>query len=406
MNLKAIITAVALTLPCGTALSQGEAQSSVEQKRSLRLSGYIQTQAQWGEALASLHVGAPNTTTKSHNRIGIRRGHVKLTFEQGATKAVVQLDATERKLSLKDAYLQLTKRWTWLERSALTLGVFDRPFGYEISYSSAKRESPERARIFPILFPNERDLGAMLTLQSKPYAWLHTLKLEAGLFAGNGINPEMDSRLDFIGRLSASSNPRAPIHLGVGLSYYRGSVLQATPHVFSMKSSGFELTQTTEAGAYALREYLGIDAQCVLRSPIGTTHLRGEYLLGQQPGEQANHKSPTTKPNTGDTYLRNFSGGYAILVHHLPKLPVGLVVKYDWFDPNTQVASDKLGLWGTTAADVAYQTLGFGVLYDATPSARLQLYYDRNLNETGYYLKGYERDRADDALTLRLQYSF
>lgn len=413
MNLNTIITSIAIASPCVAAVSQNTSTAQavhssrvVGQKNSLRISGYIQTQAQWGDSLASLNVGTPNIADASFSRIGIRRGHVKLTFEQGGAKAVVQIDATERKLSLKDAYLQLTKRWLMLESSSITMGLFNRPFGYEVGYSSAKRESPERARIYPILLPNERDLGAMITLQSKPYGSLHKLKLEVGLFAGNGINPEMDNRLDFIGRLSASNSPKARIRWGAGFSYYRGALLQPTPYAYSIQQSAFERIPPSKTGGYALREYLGIDAQCVLRSPLGITHVRGEFLMGQQPGEQANHKSPTTRSNTGDTYLRHFSGGYAMLVHYLPKLPVGLVMKYDWFDPNVDIATDKIGLYGTTAADIAYQGIGLGVLYDVNLAARLHLYYDRNINETSPYLKGYEYDRADDVLTLRLQYSF
>ena len=46
-------------------------------------------------------------------------------------------------------------------------GVFNRPFGHEIGYSTSGLESPERATIIQYFFPDERDLGAMLTLRTK-----------------------------------------------------------------------------------------------------------------------------------------------------------------------------------------------------------------------------------------------
>ena len=49
-------------------------------------------------------------------------------------------------------------------------GVFNRPFGHEIGYSTSGLESPERATIIQYFFPDERDLGAMLTLRLKRQA--------------------------------------------------------------------------------------------------------------------------------------------------------------------------------------------------------------------------------------------
>ena len=43
----------------------------------------------------------------------------------------------------------------------------------------------------------------MLTLRAKETSPIGFLRLDAGLFAGNSINRETDSRKDFIGRLGA-----------------------------------------------------------------------------------------------------------------------------------------------------------------------------------------------------------
>ena len=92
-------------------------------------------------------------------------------------------------MSFKDVYMQIKDpKFT---ASSIKVGVFDRPFGYEITYSSSRRESPERSTVFTTLFPNERDLGIMLTLQAKKGSAWNILKLDAGLFAGNGIKADI-----------------------------------------------------------------------------------------------------------------------------------------------------------------------------------------------------------------------
>ena len=156
--------------------------------QSVKFSGYIQSQYQYGEKDAALKVGTSNENPEeSFNRIGIRRGRFKLTATDGKlASGVFQVDVTEKGVGFKDAYLNLKD--PWFNTIQLRAGIFDRPFGNEISYSSSRRESPERSTLFQTLFPEERDLGAMLILQPAKTSVWNILKLEAGLFAGNGIN--------------------------------------------------------------------------------------------------------------------------------------------------------------------------------------------------------------------------
>lgn len=369
----------------------------------LRVSGYVQMQAQHGQGDASLRVGTGNPDkTQSFSRIGLRRSRIKAVYTEGLFSGTLQLDVTERGVSLKDAFVQLRTPWT--QAVSLQLGVFDRPFGHEIRYSSARRESPERSQVFRTLFPDERDLGAMVSLQAPQSSPWHFLRLDAGLFAGNGIKQETDSRRDFIGHLAI--RPRLPkqLQLSGGVSYYLGSVYQGTNGVYRMSQGQFAEERSADLlGRYARREYFGIDLQASLSSPIGKTQLMGEWLTGTQPGGRTGSTSPnaSTLPST-DTYIRPFSGGYAMLTQSLGRLPLTAVVKYDWYDPNTEATAQTL----TTQGDVAYGTLGLGLLWDATSALRLQLYYDHVTNERAVLLSRYAEDLADDLLTLRLQYRF
>lgn len=380
---------------------------TLKKLQKLKISGYLQADYQYGERDAIMSIGAPNENPEqSFNRIGIRRGRIKFLFEEGITSGVFQLDITEKGIRFKDAYLNIKDPWKG--GNALRAGIFDRPFGYEISYSSRHRESPERSRVFQTLFPNERDLGGMIILQaSKNSAW-NFLKLQGGLFAGNGIALETDNKRDFIGHLSLNKRFSPTISLGGGVSHYNGKVYQGTENVFTMSKGGFvKNSDPANQGKFAHRIYYGVDGQIEITSILGSTKLNAEYLFGTQPGGKTSTGSPnaSTLPTT-DTYIRDFKGGYAMLVQDLGKLPFSVVLKYDFYNPNTDISSHEIGLNDTGKGDVTYTTYGAGLIWKVRTSIRIQTYYEMIHNEISQNLKGFETDRPDNLLTVRVQCTF
>ncbi|MDR1371852.1 MAG: hypothetical protein LBJ17_01815 [Dysgonamonadaceae bacterium] len=379
---------------------------TVTAQPTVKFSGYLQSQYQYGEEDAGLKVGTANESAdESFSRIGIRRGRIKTTAEQGLASAVFQIDLTEKGVGLKDAYLNAKD--PWFNTLQVRSGVFDRPFGNEISYSSSRRESPERSTIFQTLFPEERDLGAMLILQpAKSSAW-NCVKLEAGLFAGNGIKQETDSKRDFIGHLSFAKT-FGDISIGAGASTYIGGVYQGSENVYTMENGAFALnSDAANKGKFAGREYFGFDVQVALISQFGVTNLRSEYLFGQQPGTATSSKSPNAAVlPTGDTYIRDFSGFYAILVQDIGELPFSAVLKYDLYDPNTKVSGKETGINGTSKTDLSVNTFGFGALWKISTAMRLQAFYEINSNETSDNVAAMTEDLKDNIFTLRLQYKF
>ncbi|MDR0612094.1 MAG: hypothetical protein LBG45_01150 [Dysgonamonadaceae bacterium] len=376
--------------------------------QSVKFSGYIQSQYQYGEKDAALKVGTSNENPEeSFNRLGIRRGRFKLTATDGKlASGVFQVDVTEKGVGFKDAYLNLKD--PWFNTIQLRAGIFDRPFGNEISYSSSRRESPERSTLFQTLFPEERDLGAMLVLQPAKTSVWNILKLEAGLFAGNGIKQETDSRKDFIGHLSLAKTVGNAFSYGLGASYYNGGVYQGSEKVYTLNDKKFVLDENeTNKGGFAKREYVGFDFQVAIASSLGITQLRAEYLFGQQPGLSGSSKSPNAAAlPAADTYIRNFSGAYAVFVQDLGALPLSAVVKYDFYDPNSEVSGDEIGKEGTSKTDLSFNTLGLGVLWKISNAFRLQAFYEINKNETSAHVAGRNEDLKDNVFTLRLQYKF
>ena len=383
------------------------AQNEIIKKlQNLKISGYVQAQYQRGEEDASLMVGTPNEKPgDSFSRIGIRRGFIRIAYEEGIASGVFQFDITEKGFAVKDVYFNIKD--PWINTIAFRAGLFIRPFGNEVSYSSNMLESSERSTIIRTLLPEERDLGAAFTLQPSESSLLHFLKLEAGLFAGNGVKQETDSRKDFIGHLSANKKWKS-IELSGGISYYNGSVYQGSENVYSMIDGKFILDKSTNnKGKFASRKYVGFDGQLNMKTGIGTTQLRAEYLFGEQPGAAENSRSPNESSlPVHDTYLRNFSGGYVILVQGLGNLPLCAVLKYDWYDPNTKVSGNNIGLYNTAKGDITINTFGFGMLWNINTSLRLQACYDINNNEKSENLAGYKEDIKDNVFTLRMQYKF
>ena len=194
---------------------------------------------------------------------------------------------------------------------------------------------------------------------------------------------------------------------GVGISYYNGGVYQGTDSVYRMAGKAFELNaDAANRGRYAKREYFGADAQVAFKSVLGTTQLRGEVLTGTQPGTAGSSQSPnySTLP-ANNTYVRNFFGGYAMLVHDIGRTPFALVAKYDWYDPNVDVRGNEVGLGGTTETDASQHTWGVGALWHATPKLRLLAYYDFVYFEQTTQLTSLN-DMEANHFTLRLQYKF
>ena len=406
-----------LTLCCLLSLVSIFAQSSdqsdkiekdIKVLQKLKVSGYIQSQLQTGQQDASLFVGTPNENPdKPFNRIGIRRGRIKFTYTEGIASGVFQLDLTEKGIGFKDVYINVMD--PFVKSSSLRAGIFDRPFGYEIRYSSSMRETPERSNVFNTLFPGERDLGGMITLRAAPSSKWSFIEMNAGLFSGNGIRQDTDSRKDFIGHIKAEKDINPNIHIAIGASYYNGSIYQGTENVYTMQNGSFVLNNDeNNIGEFAKREYVGFNAQFIAKSNIGKTKIVGEYLYGTQPGLINSSKSPNSSTQViADTYIRSFNGGYALLSQDLGKLPLSALIKYDRYNPNRKVSGNNIGdATGTSGTDVAYNTLGLGLVWWANKSLRVQAYYEFIKNETSENLDGYQFDRKDDMFTLRLSYKF
>lgn len=394
--MKKILLLAAATLFCSAAMAQEPEMSPTEQNTSaivsikdelaklgsIKISGYVQGQWQWANPAGATPSGFIRTygdafSADMNNRFNIRRGRIKFTYTKGTISAVIQPDFTEKGVAMKDAYVNYT-----LLKKTLTIraGLFDRPFGYEIEYSSSQRESAERSRTFLALFPGERGVGAKVQLKGSS-GLLSMFTLDAGLFNGNGIAVETDSYKDFIGKLAFQKN-FVSTQLNLAVSLYQGTIWgrSATGEKFNKYSfTGGEWKKEEVANDTKFaRQYLGFSGRIIQYWGIGTTNLVGEVIMGQQPsGKTAFANSAGASFNgTGDIYLRQFRGGYAMLVQDLGFSKSSIMLKYDSFNPNTKISLSELNAGKGTAADVPYTTVSVGYLYRFNESLRLMAQYD------------------------------
>jgi hypothetical protein len=412
--------------------------SDIAGLKRVKVSGYIQAQYQLADSMGQPSFAGGNFASGVDNRFMIRRGRIKFQYNSAPNKKginiseyMLQFDVTERGVTIKDAVVRLTDPVTgWFSVSA---GMFNNPFGYEITYSSSRRESPERGRMSQTLFPNEREVGGMLTVQGPSKSKWNWITLHAGFFNGNsapgfGVDvSDFDSKKDFSGRLGIERSTKSDkVSYGAAVSYYAGGFRIDSVTVYKSATDengvkGFVIDSKAidngpidiEKREFTKRNYIGADARVSIKWKAGTTTLRGEFIAGDQPGSSSSTRSPNDKnPITRDIYQRSFNGAYFYFVQDILKTPFQLVVKYDWYDPNTDVKGDEVGKSvsassrATGEADLRYDTYGFGLNYHFDKNIRVMAYYDFVKNETTANLNNFNNDRPDNVFTLRLQARF
>jgi hypothetical protein len=243
-------------------------------------------------------------------------------------QAELQFNASTRSAgatstNARDAYLEYHNAGYWLR-----FGQQKIPFGYQVFREGDEaRAALERARIFGVLFPDERDIGFVASTRShNPHAAVFSI----GVVDGDGVN-----RSDGDPDKSAAARVEAPVgrHQVVGASLYTG-------------------TGTTARPAPQQNEFRSRDRQAVgveHRLELGHFSTQLEYVWARAFGADLN-------------------GGYGQLLYNTGRSG-NVFVRYDLFEPNTHASGD---LWHRT---------GFGWYRDFTRQFRLTAEYDWVHNE-------------------------
>lgn len=396
----------------------------IKRFENLRITGYIQPQFQKAQSDGALSFAGGNFSQFSSSRFMLRRARVKIDYVLPSKTRFpqalfsFQIDATERGVIVRDMFLKLfeTKRNLF----SMTAGLFARPFGYEVNLSSTFRETPERGRMSQILMPSERDIGVMFSYepQEKTHKLSH-IKLDVGFFNGQGLSgtTDFDDHKDLITRLFIKPYVFNKVDITGGLSYLRGGWKNGTKYVYESgtAANGDKIfvvdSSVSNLGRSSPRHYYGADLQVKLHHGWGETEWRAEYWFGTQPGTSGSTSNPGTLPtsngNPVPTYVRHYNGAFLVFLQNIVNSKHQLMLKYDWYDPNSKVEKSGIGKAGTnlTIADIKYATIGIGYTHHFNSQTKLILYYDIVKNEATQFT-GYAFDLKDNVFTCRLQFRF
>jgi hypothetical protein len=381
--------------------------------------GYVQPQFQVAQSKGIQSFSGGDFATHSNSRFSMRRGRIRLDYahmnpnDQISLYFVFQFDGSERGVFVRDIWGRIFEnKWQVLQ---FTAGMFARPFGYEVNLGSADRESPERGRMSQTLMKIERDLGAMVSFEPRrPDHPLYYLKIDAGLFNGQGLNAtqEYDSYKDFIARASWKPYPlNNQLLISGGLSYFNGGLFQNTKYSYEITEEANKKlfivdSSLDNVGRKAPRKYYGADMQLKWKHKSGATELRAEYWRGTQTASASTSETPPTLLQE-PYYIRKFDGAFIYLLHNIINRNHQLGLKYDWYDPNTEVKGEEIGKDANNinATNIKYTTISAGYNYSINENVRLMLWYDFVKNENTS-LAGYTSDLKDNVFTARLQFRF
>ncbi len=399
-----------------TTKNMGQDMLSVMKKfNHVRVSGYIQPQFQIAESKGAKSFNGGDFAATVDNRFMLRRGRIRFDYaaftDQKTPKIqfVFQFDGTERGVNIRDFWGRIFENK--YDCFNLTMGMFARPFGYEVNLSSSDRESPERGRMSQILMKTERDMGAMVSFapQRKDHP-LKRLQVDLGIFNGQGLasTADYDSYKDIIGRIQWKNQPLSnKATLSLGASYLNGGIRQNNKAIYSMNKNALDfsaLTDSLNIGSRAPRTYAGIDAQLKIKNSFGATELRAEYIKGTQTATSTSSETPAVAI-ADPLYSRPFDGAYLYLLQSIGKKHQ-FGIKYDWYDANTNVkGADIKKDTKLSSVDLKYNTLGFGYIYYMNENLKWVIWYEMVKNEKTQ-LTGLTSDLKDNIFTFRMQYRF
>jgi phosphate-selective porin len=352
----------------------------------IKVSGYIQ--AQWEKYGADLE-----KTNGYNNTFYIRRARVKFTYEAlDGVKFVLQPDFSTGNLSLKDAYTVLNipklKAWT------LWAGQMNRP-NYEVEYSSSQREVMERSRFIRAIYPGEREIGAKLEYLGTQVPLKFQLMVMNGNFTG--AQPiDVDTKKDLMGRLVYSVKmPGSGIGIDFGVNgYYGGSRIKTNPFISRPNQP---IVDSVALGTYLDKHWMGAEMQ-LFADVLGGLAIKAEYTAGVNNFASATGLAGTIAAAKGDPNKeRNFAGYYIYLIKNIGAKNQ-LVVRYDYYDPNTKTSGDA-----SATSELYYKTWTYAWQYYLNDNIRLSLQYETPQNETNVKTPS---NIKDNQLTVRVQAKF
>lgn len=380
----------------------------------LRFGGYVHAQFQRnGLSEDQLQQGG---APLNQNQFLVRRARLRVDRTWDYASASVELDAnTVRgpRIGIRRAEASLFYRGRNAAELppliALTAGVMDIPFGYELSQSARVRWFMERSTGNLALFPSEPDAGA------KVWGAVSYFRYAVALMNGEpvddgGFPRDPNNAKDAIARFGAEGVPSKGLAVSGGTSFAYGkgfhpgqgatksSVIWVDANEDGTQQPG-EFFGVPGSAAVASENFkrwaIGLDLGAALDTKLGRTHLYGEAFVASNYDRGFTPSDPVT---TGVDARQ--AGGYLALTHELKRYGM-FGFRAAIYDPNSDIIETR---GGKTLPKV--QTVKtFSPLVGAVlpGRARLLLQYDFVRDYLARDEVGVPTDADNNQLTLRLQ---
>lgn len=369
-------------------------EGDVSKLSKIKISGYVQGQYQYFES--------PSLQSTSANYFSIRRARLKVVYEAAdGIKFVLQPDFVPGAISMREAYAVLNDRWT--KSFSLWAGKFNRP-NYEVEYSSSQLDMLERAMVIRTLYPGEYAIGAKLEynpLNVPIHVQLALFNGADGLTINNSSganmntveNRDFDNFKDVMARVTYNLTLGSFGGLDFGAHGYFGSLKSYSTATLG---SDYSTLESIGFGEPVKRNWLGGEFQ-LFADVLGGMSLKGEYISGQNAtigyAPVAATGSAAAVPGVAN-FQNNFTGYFVYFIKNLGKNNQ-FAFRYDYYDPNTDLSGDEIGVTKFTPADptvlksktsgkndLAYNTFGFAFHHYFDEHVRVSLAYEIVRNET------------------------
>lgn len=389
-----------------------ETLTDVKNLKKLKIGGLVQARMLYQTDTNLISGTNPGT----QSQMFVRRGRLKATYTPGnGSEWVMQYDIKPSGLTPKDIYVKWSE--PYLKLFSIQMGQQKIPFGYEIGYSSGTMEMLERSTFErSAMFKDERDMGIILGVAPK-VPGLDEVSLKGAFMNGYGTKTVVEDPANFVGRLNLKKNlPEAGVGLALGGSFYTDSRRVLTGGAYYEVDGSTAPRKTGAANKDLSATVIGVDAQVTVDMSfvpfLAGAKIMGELYTGNSIATASNLERSVLATDT--LYQRDVMGWYVTLVQNIGKSFQG-VVRYDVYDPNTNVSDDEVGASGTKTSktDLAYSNWYFGVNYFINGNTKFTLGYDLYANETSSKLASSKKGGSnlsqevkDDVVTAQLQFAF
>ncbi|HKQ71273.1 MAG TPA: hypothetical protein VJT73_18145, partial [Polyangiaceae bacterium] len=390
-----------------------------------RVSGYLQ--AQYENSQLSEDQLQQGGVPQNRDRFVLRRA--RLRVDHGWTYAAGSLEvdgnyASKASFSVRRAEASLLYRGpngdNPLPFAALTLGVFETPFGYELMDSSRSRWFMERSTTSLALFPTEPDMGARLSGAVSFFRYAIAIVNGEPLDDRSGRSlSDPNAAKDIVGRFGVVTQPTEKLRVSGGTSFLHGKGFHPGSSATKDSTTWVDVNENGQveqgevngiAGRAAVpsqnfsRWAFGADLQVRLRTSLGWSTLYGEGYVAKNldrglvvADPVATDLDASGSERTGD--VREL-GGYVAFVQDIGRYGV-VGLRADVYDPNSDFLRQKQGKLLPASYNVTTLSPLLGVVL--ADQARLLFQYDFIKDHFGKDARGVPTDSKNDQWTLRLQ---